>query len=303
MIPESRPFHAFIEPARQRGEWWRVLLGLIVIGTVWFGFGYALYMLIATDSLAPVGLGAEAVMALGAEGREMTPAGVLFFLLTFLGLWLGLFIATRGLHRRPFGTLFHPSGRTNRRNLLRGAALALGFYAIGLIAYIAVLGPPERTDMPVSGWAVWIIPIILAIVMQASSEELLFRGYILQHFAVWSRNPIIWAIIPSIIFTMLHYDAGMESEMRSRMLIHILIFGLVAAVLVWRTGGLGAAIGLHVANNIMAISGAGIDGSALGFELWVFPADTLERMFLFDLGTGILILAAAFILFRPEDDR
>ena len=88
--------------------------------------------------------------------------------------------------------------------------------------------------------------------------------------------------------------------MRWRMLVHIALFGLIAAALVWRTGNLGAAVGLHVANNIFAIGNAGIEGSALGFELWLFPAETLERMFAFDLALGLLMLAAVFILFRPR---
>ena len=300
MIPESPAFHAYVDAARPRTQWWRVLIGLVLIGGAWFGSGLGLVVLVSGGLLTPLGIGPEAIGALTGESRTMPPEGVMVFLLTFLGLWAGLWVAVRLVHRRPFGTLFHPSGRPGVSSLLRGAALAVAFYAISMIVYITVLGPPQRSDLSLSVWAVWIVPIALAIVMQASSEEMLFRGYILQHFAAWSRNPVIWAVIPSLVFAVLHYDAGMEAGIRWRMLAHILLIGLVMAALVWRTGGLGAAIGLHIANNIFAIGGAGIEGSALGFELWLFPPDTLERMFAFDLALGLLFLAAAFILFKPE---
>ncbi len=299
MIPESSLFHTFIEPARVRGAWWRVLTGLLLVCAIWFGFGLVLVGLISSGYLLPLGIDGGAVAGIAVDGRAMPPKGVMFFLLTFLGLWLGLWVAVRLVHRRAFGTLFSASGRPDTRNLWNGMALGLGFYVVSIIAYCAVIGPPVRTDLSLSVWGIWLLPIILAIAMQASSEELLFRGYILQQFANWSRHPLIWAVIPALIFTALHYDANMEAGMRWRMLVHILIFGLVMAALVWRTGGLGASMGLHIANNILAICGFGITGNALGFELWVFLPGTMERMFLFDLGTGLLMLAGVLILFRP----
>jgi len=299
-LPESTPFHAYVEPARASSAWWRVVLGLAIIGGTWVGVGAALLIPAQEGAFAFIGIGMEDLGVLAGTARTMTPPGVMLFLLTFLGIWLGLWLAMRLIHRRPFDTLFRPGRRLHGRNAMRGAALAVAFYGISMVAYIAVLGPPERTGPALSVWAPWMVPIALGIVMQATSEELLFRGYILQYFAAWSYNPVVWAILPSLAFAALHHDSSMEPEMQWRLLLHILIFGLVAAALVWRTGGLGAAIGLHVTNNIFAIGGAGIEGAALGFELWTFPADTLERMFVFDLSLGLLMLAGVFILFGPE---
>ncbi len=303
ILPESRAFHAFIEPARPGGAWWRVLIGLSLCVMLWLGFGFVLVGMVANGALAPLGIGAEAGMAMGVPGRRMPPEAVLLFLLTFTGLWIGLWVAVRLVHRRRFRTLFSPGGRPQARPFLNGACLALGFHIVSLGVYTAVLGTPERTALPVSVWSLWLAPVVLAIIIQATSEELLFRGYILQHFAVWSRHPFVWAVVPAALFAILHYDAGMEAGMRWRMLVHILIIGVVTAALVWRTGGLGAAAGLHVANNIVAICGFGITGSAFGFELWVFPADTMTRMFAFDLTLGMLMLAGVFILFRTEPHR
>lgn len=301
MIPQSPAFHAYIEPARAHGTWWRVLLGVPFILGTWFAVSMGLVALVSMGALAPLGLEPQTAMAIGSGGRMMPPGGVVVFLLTFLGLWAGLWVAVRLIHRRPFGTLFHPARRRpGAHTMLRGAVLVLAFHAISLTVYAVVVGLPARTDLPLSLWAVWVVPIVLCIAMQATSEELLMRGYLLQQFAVWSRNPIIWAVIPSVIFAALHYDPEMEAGILWRMLVHILIFAFIAAALVWRTGGLGAAMGLHIANNILAICAVGMEGSALGFELWLFPADTLERMFAFDLAFGALMLAGVFILFQPE---
>ena len=301
MIPDSPAFHDYIAPAANgRSAWWRVLLGLSVVIFFWFGGSIALVTAISAGWLSPIGIGPEA-MAFVSEGRAMPPQGVMAFLLTFLGIWIGLWVALRLLHRRRFGTLYGPSGRPFPGNVVKGAALALVFHAITLATWSTVVGPPERTALGLDIWALWIVPVLLGVMMQATSEELLFRGYILQQFAVWSRNPLVWAVVPALVFTALHYDAGMEAGMRWRVLVHILTFGLITALLVWRTGGLGAAIGLHVMNNIIAISVFGLEGAGFGFELWLFEATALERMFPFDMGLTALMAGAALLFFRPEE--
>lgn len=299
-LPESAAFRAYVEPARAGGAWWRVLLGLIVIGGAWTGFSFGMMHLAEAGILEPLGIDDRALLSLTAEGWTLSPDGVMVLMLTFLGLWVGGWAAVRAIHRRPFGGVLHPSGRMDRGNFARGASFAFAFLAVSLATYAAVLGPPQRTDLSLAVWAAWVVPIVLGICIQASSEEVLFRGYLLQHLAVWSRNPLIWAALPSLVFAVLHYDPDMEAGLRWRVLVQIGSFGLLAALLVWRTGGLGAAVGVHVANNILAVCLVGVEGAALGFELYLFPAGALHRMFAFDIALGALTLAAAFLLFRPE---
>ena len=299
MLPESPPFHAFVAPARHRSAWWRVLIGLVVVGATWFGVSLALFALTGAGALSPLGLAPETVMPAGGSGRILPPAGVMLFLLTFAGVWLGLWIVLRLVHRRPFGTLFHPSGRPRGRAVLAGAGLGLALHAVGLAVSFAVLGAPERTGLPLWAWAPWVLPVLVGVIFQATSEELLFRGYILQQFATWSRHPLVWAVAPALGFAVLHYDGGMDAGMRTLMLTHILLAGLIMAALVWRTGGLGAAMGLHIVNNWIAIALVGIDGAGFGFELWLYPPDAMERLFAFDLCIGLALLAAIVLVRRP----
>ena len=304
-------FEAYIAPARACGAWWRVLVGLLIVAFFWFGWSGLLLSAVSLGMLEPVGLGGNTAILSGAEGRRMPPDGILVLLLTFAGLWAGLWVALRLVHCRPFGTLFRPpgsgpsgfgpSGRPQGGTIRAGVLLALAFHAVGLTLYILFLGAPERTEMAFGTWLFWLIPIVLAIMVQASSEEVLFRGYLLQQFAVWSRNPLVWAVVPSLVFAIVHYDAQMEAGMLWRMLVHIAVFGLVAAALVWRTGGLGAAIGLHVTNNIVAICLFGIEGATFGFELWLFGEGALTRMFGVDLVTGLGMLALVLFVFPRKE--
>ncbi len=291
------PLDAYIAPARARGAWWRVLLGIMLVAVFWFGLAILLLTALGEGWLEPVGLDRSVAAMFGQEGRVMPPEGVFIFLMTFLGAWVGLWVVLRLLHRRPFGTLYHPSRRPQGRNVLAGVLLALGFHVISIATYSVVLGPPQRTELALGLWLIWLVPIILGVVIQATSEELMFRGYLLQQCAVWSRNPLVWAVFPTLLFTALHYDESMDPAMMWRILVHIGVFGLIMAAMVWRTGGLGAAIGLHVTNNILAFCVFGIEGAAFGFELWVFGPDTLTQMFAFDLAMGIAMLGIVLFLF------
>lgn len=296
-------FERYIAPARKRGAWWRVLLSLVIVCGIWFLWGMGLIRFVLAGGLQGIGIGRENAAMFGAAGRLMQPPGVVLFLLTFLGLWIGLWAALRLLHRRRFMTLFHPQGRILRRDIGAGVALVVTFHAIGLLAYSLSTGLPQRTDLALTLWAVWLVPVILAICLQATAEELLFRGYLLQQFAIWSRNPLVWAVVPGVVFTALHYDPAMDPMMRSYMLVHIFGFALVAAAAVWRTGSLWLASSIHVTNNILSISAFGIEENAFGFELFVFAPDVLERMVVFDIAMTGAMMAAILLLFRkPGED-
>ncbi len=72
----------------------------------------------------------------------------------------------------------------------------------------------------------------------------MFRGYILQLVGSWTR----FAIIPVVVSVPL-FVAGHTYELWG--LVDVGIFGLTAAVLTIRTGGLEAGIAAHTANNVV----------------------------------------------------
>src|SRR5690606_10322147 len=92
---------------------------------------------------------------------------------------------------------------------------------------------------------------------QAAGEEYLFRGYLTQAFgglfnAPWvSRAAAV--LVPALLFALAH---GAQDP---PIFVDRLAFGLVAGVLVIATGGLEAAIAMHVLNNFVAF------GLALAF--------------------------------------
>jgi membrane protease YdiL (CAAX protease family) len=87
--------------------------------------------------------------------------------------------------------------------------------------------------------------ILVLTPFQAAAEEYVFRGFFAQILGSWVRFAPVAIIVPSAIFAASHaYDATG--------IISVAIFGLAAAFVVWRTGGLEAGITYHALNNIAA---------------------------------------------------
>jgi len=103
----------------------------------------------------------------------------------------------------------------------------------------------------------FLIVIILFTPLQAAGEEYVFRGYLTQAVGAWfpwERAAAIAAVlVPAVLFAVAH---GVQEW---PIFINRLAFGVIAGILVLRTGGLEAGIAMHILNNFLAF------GFALAF--------------------------------------
>ncbi len=169
---------------------------------------------------------------------------------------------------------------------------------------LAVAGMPERTDLPLSAWAMAFAPLAVMVFLQASAEELIFRGYILQQLAARWRNPLVWAALPAFLFGLAHYSSGAQLGIGWHYVAVTLMFGLAAAALVWRTGSIAAAMGLHTGMNLFSLSGVGMEGVIEGTQLFLYDASGAKTLFIADGAATLAILL--FVLsplcpFRARD--
>ncbi|TIX28549.1 MAG: CPBP family intramembrane metalloprotease, partial [Mesorhizobium sp.] len=86
--------------------------------------------------------------------------------------------------------------------------------------------------------------------LQTSSEEVLFRGYLLRGLANRFQNPFIWALLPGLLFTAMHWSPSSTAAINACVLASIAAFALLLTLVVYATGNLGAAFGAHLGNNL-----------------------------------------------------
>ena len=102
--------------------------------------------------------------------------------------------------------------------------------------------------------------IILTSPIQAAAEEIFFRGYLMQALGSLVARPWFGVVVSSVVFALLHGTQNLP------LFVDRLAFGLLAALLVWRTGGLEAGIAAHVINNVFAFLIAGLTTSIAALE-------------------------------------
>ena len=109
----------------------------------------------------------------------------------------------------------------------------------------------RRGPIGLGTWALFLLPILFFAFVQTSSEELLFRGYLQRGLAYRFRSPLVWAVLPTLVFTALHWNPTAVLGMNIGVAVSIGAFAALLALLVYATGNLGAAMGAHFGNNLV----------------------------------------------------
>ncbi|MEV0322808.1 lysostaphin resistance A-like protein [Streptomyces sp. NPDC050658] len=245
-------------------RWWRPLAGaaLLLCGTL----AATLAVLAAADIA-----GSALHRPQDADGfSEFGGIGDTAIALLSLALLTPVVLLTvRWAGRRPAGTVSSVSGRLRRRWL--GRCLALALPVAGATLGISLLLPDEDGGAGGAGdalqWTGWLpflagLAVVCALVpFQAAAEEYVFRGWLLQAVGAWCRSPWVAVVPQALLFAAAH---GWGTPWG---FVDLLVFGVVAAVLTVRTGGLEAAIALHVLNNLLSMGfAAGVVGALASEE-------------------------------------
>lgn len=283
---------AFWTPAATRAQIWRTALGSVLTVVIWLASGLGLVWLAGRISGLPAGMVMDTTRWVGAA----------MFFLTFAGLHIGLAVTLPLLHRRRYTSLFGPDLRLNRTHFLYGLAamlaLAAALYALMVVEHFVLPEgvPPEVARLrPVGEWLVGLAPALALILLQVSAEEVAFRGYLLQQLRARFRSPLVWAVLPALVFGALHFDPRTYGLVNAiAYVVNAATMGTLAAFVTMRTGNLGAAIGLHFGNNA-AITLFGLEGELSGFSLYGVAMDPASGYATYSIVAQTLAAVALFV--------
>jgi membrane protease YdiL (CAAX protease family) len=263
-------FEAMIIPARAQPQIWRIALGTILIGAVYFAGISAFFAVMAF--LSP----SQTVLLNTMNGT--TPFGLMLLLSTFSFMILGTWAALK-LHGRSFASVLGPQDIFQRHFKRSASFLLILMVALMFMPPWDILSDLNQ-QYSVLKWTAFLIPAIALTLVQVSAEELVFRGYLQSQLAARFRSPIIWMLLPSIGFGLLHHDPTTNGGNAPMITLWAVLFGVVAADLTARSGTLAPAIALHLLNNLSALLVVGVPGVLSGLALLTLPyrADDPELM-------------------------
>jgi len=263
-MEKGAAFETFIAPATGRNSVIRLIAGVLLVFGVYIAFFFVMFTLAwLIDREAGIEwLGSALALS-------TTPAAMSALFATFLGMILGVFLAVRLIHRRSPRTLFGPDIRAFLKHFT--IALVVGMVLFGLyeLFSLAFLDPVPRLSL--ATWLRWFPLGMLMLLIQVTAEELTFRGYLVQQLASRYASPLIWMLLPALLFGLAHYR---QQEMGANTWVLVLaatLIGLALTDLTRITGDLGAAIGLHFVSNFWAIMVISAERGLSGFALYMTP--------------------------------
>lgn len=249
----------YAREARRPTRWWLAALFIVFIGILGAQLaGEALFGLIITP--------AEGSIA--AQIAEIVTNGIgLLLLWAWLQFKEGRSLSSVGLR-----------GANALRKFIIGVAIGAGLITLSVLALLIV---GQYGQIPVqaggSGGFAALLPALLLVgvwVVQASTEEIFTRGYLLQAGGLQLPGWVA-LLFPALLFTGLHFvGAGLSAPVA---ILNIMLFSFLASFIALRQGSLWMVCGIHTGWNWFQgnIFGAPVSGAVRTTSLFHFgPNET-----------------------------
>jgi len=230
----------------------RYLLGLVTILLSWLILG----------SLLGAGLGA-------ALGGSVGWRSLVVDLGPFVLLLGGVLLAVRHVLQRPARTVVTARPRVSVRRVLVGAGVWAGLTAV-VTGVDAALHPDAYSlTFAAASFIPLAVVALLLVPMQAASEELLFRGYLMQWTSLagpTGRTLLQVAALAAVNGLLFGVPHLLNAEAQGAQAYAWLYWFFLGAGWAWASvldGRIELAIGAHIANNLFAILVVSYTGSSI----------------------------------------
>ncbi len=236
VVDGTRPFGAHL-----RMSWWKPLVLLAVLPVVLLGS-----QVLAWSAVGAIEGSDDAFSA------EFTPLKALAANLAIGATGVVAVLLLVWMTRVPWRVLLSPQRRFDRRRLGYYSACAAVLVAAGL-GTVAAVGPEATgwTGFGITDTTLALLAVtLLTIPIQATGEELMYRGVLFPATASWVRavRPAlaVGLVVSSLVFAALHGSA--DPWLAGYIALIALSTGLMSVI----SGGLEAPIAFHVVNNVLA---------------------------------------------------
>ena len=229
-------------------RFWKYIVGSIaVIGASVIGqipFGIAIAVKAAMNNMP---------MPTGTEMMTILESNLTLFLMliSFPVALLGLYLIVKFFHRQSFLQI------TTSRNKIDWSRVffAFGIWAVISIASVGIdyIANPENYELNFKAVPFLILAVIAIILipLQTSTEEYVFRGYLMQGFGVLAKNKWFPLLMTSVIFGIMHIFNPEVQKLGNIILVYYIGTGLFLGIITLMDEGMELALGFHAANNLI----------------------------------------------------
>ncbi|MGZ7108641.1 MAG: CPBP family intramembrane glutamic endopeptidase [Methanobacterium sp.] len=282
-----------------KNNWWRYLITIVATWGVQAVVGFIIGLIVIVMLIMRNGISRDvnSITNIFQDPFFLLPLTLVGFVASFIALYLCM----RFIHNRKFISLITIKSKINWMRVLKGASLWLAI--LGIFTIISILLDPngyQFTFNP-STFGILLIISLITFPIQASFEELFFRGYLMQGFGLLSKKPIIPLLATSIIFGLVHAGNGTNMTLSGLPVIEAAIIGLMLGIITLGENSIETATGIHIMNNLYVALIVSTQGSVLGNVPSVLTAPSEPNSGI--IWTVIFALIAITVIFWGKKDR
>ncbi|MFH6999447.1 CPBP family intramembrane glutamic endopeptidase [Flavobacterium sp. FlaQc-57] len=233
---------------KPENSFWKYLIGSVFIITASFigqiPFSLAVYFNYKGDKAFP----GDSDTAMKIFDSNVT---LFLIMASFVFAFIGIWFIVKYLHHQ---TLL--SVTTSRKevdwNRILFSFLLWSFFSILSFLFLYFNAPENFV------WNFKLVPFLILVVVgsilipiQTSTEEYVFRGYLMQGFANLARNKWFPLLMTSLIFGSMHWFNPEVTKMGNIIMIYYIGTGLFLGVITLMDEGMELALGFHAANNLI----------------------------------------------------
>ncbi len=242
----------FLENAQEgKNNWWRYLLTVtlsLVGGSLVAGILMAVLLVLYSVFLSPGGASSILVIL-------QTTLSSPFTLIVLLGVSYTIsvilfYICLRFLHHKKFLSVINTVSRLRWKMLIKGLIVWLLIMLVFSLPDLIFNPQSYQVTFNFNGFIILLVLCLLAVPIQASFEEILFRGYLMQGFSLLSKKPWVPLLITSIIFGLVHFFNGTSFVVDISIVLSTFIIGMMLGVIALGDNGIETAMGVHIGNNL-----------------------------------------------------
>ena len=184
-------------------------------------------------------------------------------LVSFAVALFTIYIVVKNLHNQSFLSLTTARKKVDWNRIFFSFSL-WGIFTVGSTLLMLYLTP--KSFVLNFQWQPFLLLFIISIIfipIQTSTEEYVFRGYLMQGFATLARNKWFPLLLTSIIFGGMHIVNPEVRELGYIVMFFYIGTGLFLGIITLMDDGMELALGFHAANNLFAALIVTSDWSAL----------------------------------------
>lgn len=254
----------YLDAVREgHNQWWRYFIALFTMIFMWLAVGSIPYLLlniaVTVDPDPNTGIDPVSYQIVGVNPAWPFVA----FMLGFVMLLAGLYIAVRFVHGRRFMGLATASAGLNWRRI--GEGFGVWFLLVAALAVVEAALHPARYRLTFDAGAFFpfVLAALVLVPIQTSAEELVFRGYVLQSAGLFTRNRLLLSVVSGVIFLGPHLTNPEVQQDVFLLPLYYFSLGAFLAYISLKDNNLELALGVHAANNLFAALFANYAHSAL----------------------------------------